>query len=281
MKLCLTGYIPPPTFPGATAFFENIRSFKTSYDLLLFSDHDWPDTIRLKASPEANYRVLRGGQLLLEKPYKFAINNVLWFTALKIAWTKGYSHTLYLEADCRVGRDHWDAKVFDEYFDLGRPLICGGTVACYNSANWSPKAHQRWEKLVVENAMRWQKKPYAECIKNVPIASYGWKGASDKSPACVFPNGALSILSLAWAHELFDLTQPAYALTGASKEPFDMRLGRLIWDKFEEDSYEVVGHLTCIYSGYGELVTTIEDRKQMLLAGKICAVHQIKGDWSP
>lgn len=273
MKLCSMAYLPPPAFTGATAFHENVRRFKTTYPLVLLSEHDWPElAIKLKLSPETPFAQA--------KPHKFVINNVLFFTALKIARDQGFSHLLYLESDCRVGCDNWDGKMFDEYFNIGRPLICGGTCACYNSANWNPKAHQRWERLIVDNATKWQQKPYAECVKNVPIASYGWKAAADKSPACVFPNGALAIYSISWMHELFDLTQSAVVLA-SNPGPFDMLNGVKIWERFEEDAYEVVGHLASCYSGYGDLVTTPEGRKQMLTSGKVCAVHQIKDNWAP
>ena len=270
MKLVTAGYIPPPSYVGARSFHENLTQFKTRHDLLLFSEHEWPGTVRLKMSPEAPFMTQVRGKPTLVKPHKFAINNLLWFTALSMARDSGYTHLLYLESDCRVGCDFWDDKVFGEYFSLGHPLICGGTCAVYNPANWSLKASQRWCELVAANFIR----------KNMPVATYGWKGASEKHPSCVFPNGALSIVSLAWIHELFDLTQPAVRHAHNAR-PFDMHLGEKVWEKFEEDSYDVVGHLNSIYSGYGDVITTLDERKAMLVSGRYCAVHHIKDEWKP
>lgn len=283
MKLCSIGYVPPKTFPGASAFYENIRRFKTKFDLVLFSDDDWPDlAIRLKMSPEHPYRVIAHGKTALNPPHKFAINNVLWFTALKMARTAGYSHLLYLESDCRVGCDHWDERMFEEYFGLGRALVAGGSLGVYNPANWNRRATDKWCELVSRHYVR----------KNMPVPSYGWKGAADRSPVCVFPNGALSIVSIEWMHELFDLTQGSVALAvdpcqnnkpdrPSAPSPFDMALGIRLWQRFEEESYDVLGHLTCAYSTYGDIITTPEERREMLTSGKVVACHHYKDQWKP
>lgn len=257
---------------GATAFYQNITRFKTTHPLILFSEHPWPDVTPLKISPEVPFAA--------GKPHKFAINNVLWFTALKMARAQGYSHVLYLESDCRVGRDGWDGAMFDEYFDIGRPLIAGGTLAVYNPSNAGRKAHERWEKLVVENATKWQGKPFEQCRKNVPVGTWGWMSADTKGPSCVFPNGALGIYAIEWMHELFDLTVTATE-HAMRPEPFDMSVGLRTWAKFEEDSYEVLGMLHSCYSGFGNVVTSISERQEMLTSGKICAGHQYKDEWQP
>ena len=263
--------MPPRSFIGAQSFYENVRQFKHTHDLLLFSESDWPEiNIKLRISPEVPFTVIEQTKPVLRLPQKFAINNILWFTSLKMARDAGYSHVLYLESDCRVGRDDWDAVIFDEYFGMGRALICGGSLGVYNPANWNRKATDRWCELVARHFIR----------KNMPIPSYGWKGANEKHPVCVFPNGAISIISVAWAHELFDLTQPATKLA-VNPEPFDMALGRRLWEKFEEDTYEVVGHLTSSYSTYGDIITSLDERKEMLTSGKIVAGHHYKDSWKP
>lgn len=273
MKLLSIGYVPPPKLPCATAFYENMRQFKCKHERILLSDHDWPDTFKLKLSPEAPYAD--------GKPHKFAINNVLFFTCLRVAAERGYSHMIYLEADCRVGCDYWDDIMFAEHFSVGRPLVCSGSLACYNPANYSLKAMQRWEKLVVDNAIKWQKKPYDQCRLNMPIATYGWKGASEKSPSCVFPNGALSILNVEWMKELFPLMSTGAVKLAETQGPFDMAIGILAWEKLKEDAYEVMAHLNCIYSGYSDVITTESERQEMLTSGRVCAAHQFKSDWRP
>lgn len=269
MKIASFGYVPPKSFIGAQSFYENLRQFKHAHDLILFSEEDWPELdLKLKISPETPFIKQDRGRPTLTLPHKFVINNILWFSALKLARNMGYSHMLYLESDVRVQGDYWDAAIFDEYFWIGRSLICGGTLAVYNPSNWNRKANDRWCELVSANYVK----------HNMPVATYGWKGATETMPPCVFPNGALSIVSLAWMHELFDLTQPAQLLA-LQQEPFDMGLGLRIGKLFEEDAYEVVGHLNTIYSSYGDVITSADERKAMLTSGKYRAVHQIKEEW--
>lgn len=271
MRVASIGYVPPKSFIGASAFYENIRRFKTKHDLLLFSEADWPDiNIKLKMSPEQPFMQQKGGKMVLVKPHKFAINNVLWFTAMQMARNAGYSHALYLEADVRVGCDFWDARMFDEYFGLGRALVCGGSLGVYNPVNWNRKATDKWCELVSRHYVR----------HNMPIPTYGWKGANEKHPVCVFPNGALSIVSLAWMHELFDLTQPAIR-QALNPSPFDMALGVKAFTMFEDETYDVMGHLTCSYSTYGDIITTPAERQAMLTGGKYVAIHHYKDEWQP
>lgn len=261
MRLASLGYVPPPKFGGAQTFYDNVRKFPTTYELILFSEHDWPGALKLKGSPEQ----VKGATFPNGKVNPFSIHNLLWLTALRICRERGVTHMLYLEADCRVGRDHWDAVVFDEFFSAGRPLICGGSLAVYNPCNYSPEAARRWAQLVSRNIKR-----------NFPIPTYGWLGAADKQPSCIFANGALAIYEVAWMARYFDLDNSAgIAVQGTA---YDMMVGSLIWKDFEEDAYEVVGHLESVFSGYGDVLTTEADRMKMLRDGQCVAVHQVKSN---
>jgi len=235
--------------------------------MVAYSEHDWdwPGLIKLKADPEEVKS--RAPKLQNGEPNQFAINNVLWLVGLRFAREMGYTHVLYLESDCRVGVKHWDEKVFDEYFSIGRPLIAGGNIACYNPCNSTALGSKRWEELVTQNNKR----------RNVPIPTYGWLPAATKAPSCVFVNGALAIYSIAWMEQLFehleDCTRQAYA-----PSPFDMGLGVKLWDIFQEDSYEVLGHLTSVFSGFGDIMTTEEERLDMVRSGECVGCHQVKSD---
>lgn len=264
MKLGIFGYVPPPTVGHPVAFLENVRKFKTSTPLMLYSDHNWPDTIRLKGSPEVhkNTRFPNG------EPNKFAVPNACFFTGMRIAHMSGFTHVIVLEEDCRVGRDNWDLVMWEEYFGIGRPLIAAGTLAVYNPCNWNPEAERRWNALLRRNTKR-----------NFPVATYGWKGAGQKDRSCVFPNGALAIYDMKWIAKLFDLDDSMK--TAALETAWDMAVGFRLWDVFQEDAYDVTAYMDSVFSGYGNLVTTEEDRKAMLTSGQVVAVHQIKTDWQP
>ncbi len=241
----------------------NLRKFKSRYPIVLFANHPWPDTLRV-GDPE----ILKGSRFPDGKPNPFGVNNAVFLTAMRVAQANGYTHVVYLESDIRVGQDYWDEKIFEEFFGLGRPCIAAGSLCCYNPVNFSPEAARRWHRLVAGNTKR-----------NVPCATYGWMRADQKGPSCVFPNGALGVYDIAWMGKLFDLehTLDIAAITTA----WDMRTGILLWQMFEEDAYEVLGQLNCIYSGYSDIVTTPEERRQMLRDGKIVAYHQEKTDYQP
>jgi hypothetical protein len=57
-----------------------------------------------------------------------------------------------------------------------------------------------------------------------------------------------------------------------------MEIGGRLWKVFAEDTFDFLGHLDTIYSGYGDILTTEEERMNLLRSGKVVAVHQIKSD---
>lgn len=263
IRPCSLFYCPRPGFGCATVAMENLRKFKTRYPLVVYSEHDYPDTIRIK-DPE----ILKGSTFADGKPNKFAIPNATFFTGLRIAISQGYTHFCFVESDCRVGCDFWDERIFDEFFGMGRPLIAAGTLACFNPCAAGSQAALKWGQLVARNVKR-----------NVPVATYGWLPAANPGPSCVFPNGALAVYDVAWCQRFWDLsnTMTLSRVTTA----YDMAVGVQVWDRFGLDSYEVLGYLECIFSGYGDALTTPEERREMLTSGKIVAGHQYKDNWQP
>lgn len=260
-------YVPPPDrYPGANAILANLRNHPPALPLIVYSDHphDWPELVRLRASPEA-VKVLTDKD---NKPNRWGLNNAVFMTGLRIARERGFSHVIYLEADCRVKGKGWDARLFEEYFTLGRPCIMAGTLAAYNPCNWSLEAARRWQQLVAGNQDR-----------NMPVATYGWKGAAERHPCCVFSNGAFSVLNMAWMPILFALDNSVQSALNMG--PWDMELGMQIWKRFEELAYDVTGMLHSVYSGYGDVLTTEAQRLQWLRDGLYCGVHQIKSEAQP
>ena len=268
MKICSFLYCPAPaSYPAAAAMLENLKRFPPKHDLVLYSEHDhgWPGQIKLKISPEVvktfNGPAYNGKQ-------DFRISNVCFLTGLQIIRNQGYTHAIALEADCRVGCKDWDDAIFSEYFSLGRPCITAGSLAFYNPANHSAKALSKWQAIVALNTAR-----------NFPCPTYGWVGAADKHPSCVFPNGALSVVDVTWMQRLFALENAVSEAVNMG--PWDMVIGQKIWEMFAEDAYEVTGQIGCIFSGYGDIVTTESQRLEMLRTGRVVAIHQVKSAEQP
>lgn len=266
MNLAVIAYLPPPTVGCSPAFKTNLEKFPTKHDLVLYSDHDYgPQVIRLKGNPEIVRNAYFPGT---GKPNPYAINNLVFLTGMRIARERNFSHVCYVESDVRVGRKEWDDVVFDEFFSIGRALIAGGSLVCYNCCNFSQEASRRWQKLVSKNLRR-----------NFPIPHYGFVGAAQNHPSCVFPNGAGGVYDMAWMPRLFDLENTQAAC--ASATAWDMHLGNEIWKLFAEESFDVVGHLESIYSSYGNVITSPEERQNMLLSGAVVLSHQHKDQWAP
>lgn len=260
-KICVTGYIPPGKIIGSEAFRLNIGRFKTRYDLILYSDVDYPGAIKLKASPE----VVKGAKYPNGNPNPWATNNLIFLTGLAIAKGQGYTHIIYLESDCRVGIDYWDAIVINEAFSDGEPLAAG-TIVTYNCSNQGISFTRDWNLFIRDNA-----------LKAFPISSFGGQGASVKAEPVVFPNGALGVYSIEWLLSKLDMSSTP---TEAAKiMAWDYFIGVELVKEFGGGVFGKVKHLNSVYSGYGDIATTEEDRKGLLISGKVVACHQIKSAW--
>lgn len=257
MKFCTITYLPPAVkFPTAD-FKANLQKHKTRYPLICFSDsaQDIPDLIQIP-NPEP-----KGGGSY--KPW--FVNNRIFLTAVSIALKNGYTHFCYLEADCRVGRDYWDEVLWNEFCDYPMPIVTGGSMVAYNPCNADRAAAIRWLELLKNNTSP----------SKLPIAHYGWKAANLGTGACVFCNGALGVYSVSEMARLFDLTKTT--TEAAKSNPWDQEIGFRMWERYGRDVYYLVGHLVSIFSGYGNVLSTEEERLHWLEQGRFVAVHQVKG----
>lgn len=260
-KFCVVGYIPPGKIIGSETFRLNIGRFKTRYPLLLYSDVDYPGAIKLKASPE----VVKGAKYPNGNPNPWATNNLIFLTGLAIAKNHGYTHMIYVESDCRVGIDYWDSILVNEAFSDGEPLAAG-TVVTYNCSNQGISFTREWNLFIKDNA-----------LKAFPISSFGGYSASAKADAVIFPNGALGVYSIEWLLSKLDMSSTP---TEAAKiMAWDYFIGVELVKEFGGGVFGKVKHLNSVYSGYGDVATTEEERKELLISGKVVGVHQIKSAW--
>ena len=261
MKLGIIGYVPPPTFGHPKVFLDNLNKFKTTHEIMLYSDHPWPNVIPLKASPEVIKHTVNP---VTHQVNTWAVNNAIFLTGLALADRNKFSHIIYLESDCRIGKDNWDEIIFDEHFNSRLPLVASGTLVCWNPMMNSESA-RRWNDLICRTNKR----------RNFPIPTYGY-GASHTGAPSIFPNGALGVYDMAWMKRFFDLNN-TIELAKAS-HAWDFVVGDKIWATFGPDAYDMVGNLNCIFSSYGEQVSTEQERLQLLRDGKVVAIHQVKSN---
>lgn len=293
-KLLTVAYLPPPSLPYAAPFLRNIRAHRNKHDLLLFSDCDWPDVKRIKGSPEC-----------VKGHTSFAVSNLIFYTGMSLAEQAGATHVLYVEADSRVFGDAWDAKIFDEFLQRPRvPAIIGGSVAVHNPCNAGREAALRWEELVASNVRK--NFPIATHI-HVPVLAFGNKGSADKADSCVFCYGSGTVIDMQWYKLLFSEAERrpelqedtgghqfgmttrrevpqadpegfAFAQLAKNTRPWDLELGIRIWSRFGPDSYDVIANLPSVFSSYGSVITSEEERLGMLRDGSRSLIHQCKSN---
>ncbi len=261
-------YLPPdlPKF-NTQSFIRNIEENPPAGKLIVFSDHDYKidGLIKIKSPDEAMKKAMVGENRKVDVP------NLVWLTAIRIAKSAGLTHMLFLESDCRLFGAGWDVKLFNEFFDdLTAPMF-GGSIVAYNVACDGRAAYDRYVRFVNQN----RKNPF-------PIPPYGWKGAGDRVNPCVYPNGAGTICSIAALETLFTADELAASVkTARAIAPFDQEVGFRLWKLFGLETYNLLLHMKSQYSGFGEVMTTEMERRELLQSGTVSLVHQIKSDWLP
>ncbi len=278
MKIVSVGYVPPPSFGFPEAFLTNIRRFRTRWDVLLYSDHDWPDTIRIKGSPE----------IVKPKPHeqnanRWAVNNLVWLTALAVARKAGADFMIYLESDCRVGKDQWDFQIYEEarVVTTGTPedgdYVAAGSMVWYSPCNKSVEVVRKWQ----ETCEKWNKRA------NIPIPTYGASGSAERHEPCCLVNGALGIYNMKYMDEFFPPTPGRTTEAAKQMTAWDFHIGVKTWQKWGVAGFDKMIHLTSVFSSYGDVLTSEEERRAMLekvphrmsKTRRCVAVHQIKSNW--
>jgi hypothetical protein len=274
MQPIVLAYVPPPTYGHPRAFLQNLTRYRTRFPVLLFSDAR-PELWDGLKMPEV--LSIPSPEMAREGGEAWAVNNLCWLTAMRLAMKRGFSHVIYLEEDVRVGCDDWDGIMFDEYKRVAPPTAIAGSVVCFSPFAYGLKAAAKWNELLQRN---WK--------RNVPIPSYGAKGAADRMQPKVFVNGALGIYPVLTIGGLFDLNQKTVQ---QAKEitAWDHEIGTRLWKRYEENAFDHVYHLESVFSSYANVLTTPEERMQMLSPEgldigdgrriRVVAVHQIKSPW--
>lgn len=259
-------YLPPPSVGHPRAFLQNIKNFPPKHPLVVYSDHDysaeWPGAIKIAASPE----------IARVDTNKMAMQNLVFFVGLRIMASMRFSHVLTLEADCRVNTAGFDDILFQEFMSKNVNAVMGGSMAIFNPCSYNQAAARRFEKFIVDS--------YRSRL--VPISVTGSSNLAEHRDSCVFPNGAFAIYSMDWwlktCPQIIGKPEEYIELSKTSKT-WDYLAGIKLWDEFKERAYDQVVTLDNVYSGYGNVLTSEEDRMSWLKERKIIGVHQIKSDW--
>lgn len=261
MNLGTVAYLPPRGKLHSEAFADNIGRFKARYPVYFITDDPSWTHSRLIDNPEKIGR----------RP-PWAINNFLFFKALELARDAGLEYWFYMEVDSRVYGDFWDEVIWSDFFSrYPSGITCAGSPVCWDVS--SGGAH--FAKAVIEIACGFSQ------ATGLPAAFYGSKSPHDCSGGYIYPNGSLAVYRTSDLLRIFagfdqDLIGNSRRLTA-----FDLELGRRLWHNHGPDAASHVGFLAKSYSGFGECLVTYEERKKLLLSGKVVAIHQVKDGWVP
>lgn len=265
-KLGVICYIAPPNLSNADAFFENMRNFPTKHPLVIYSDFDyrpyWPKAMVLNGTVD----------IAKDEKNRMAINNLVFYVGLRIAANFQFTHVLILEHDCRVNCAGWDDVIWNEFLSKNPDAIMGGSMVVFNPCSYNREAGHHFENLLASSRDK----------RLMPLSVCGTSQLAERRDSCVFPNGALAIYRMDWLLKTFPEvigTPERYIGLSKASTTWDYEIGLRLWKEFKENTYQKVVNLESIYSGYGNVMSTEEERQRWLTEGKIVGVHQIKSQW--
>ncbi len=267
MKIGIVGYIPPPQIGHPDAFLLNINAFKHHHEMLLCSDHAWPGT-QLIPSPEVVKKAAP------QNPW--AVAALAFLHCLRLGIRAGYDYIIVLEPDVRVGCDCWDEIMVDEAFKNGE-FAAAGTIIAFNPFNGGrPQAEKFIEYIARHNGKDNWRKPIAVRVPRIP--TYGSKGMKDDTGSAIFPNCALGIYHVETLKQIFGKNE--VVSLAAKSSAWDLEIGKGLWRLFGDKVFDKVRNLNSVYSSYGDVITTEQERIQMLESGQVVGIHQVKSNWT-
>ena len=107
LNLGLVGYVPPGNINNANYFLRNFYSFQTRHKVVFFGYGrcDIDDFVQLRNDPEYLKK-----DPIMQRRNRLALPNATFFTGVRLAHDHGFSHMIYLEPDCRIGRRAPDVR---------------------------------------------------------------------------------------------------------------------------------------------------------------------------
>lgn len=248
-------------FGKTEGFCRHFESIKTAHPLI-FLCHSASQRI----PSNATRMVIPDIGLKIKCPKDVAMKDhcakFIFPQACKAALDGGFDEMMWVETDCRFQGDGWDKVLAEEHSGAGDVVASGSPVAWHMLA----KGH----KLAIK-AIEFCSRYYRQTGRMVAL-----EGPTIDGPPSLYPNGAIAWYSSELMQECFVSRIPNGWEQFSEAEPFDLAVGRYIWSRFGDLSFNKVGILNSSYSGCLDHWYSLNDRLQMLASGKIVAVHQVK-----
>jgi hypothetical protein len=265
-KLGIICCVGSPRLAKADSFFVNLKNFPAKHELIVYSEHNWskqwPGLYKLNASVE----------VAKTEKNRMAAHNLVFIAGLRIAASKRFTHVMILEQDCRMNVAGWDDIIWREFLSKNADAISGGTLVVFNPHSYNRQAADNFETLLTGSRAN----------RLLPMPVFGTAAPAQHRDSCVFPVGAFSIHRLDWLLKTFPEalgTPRQYIELAQSIKVWDYEIGTRLWNEFKEEAYHKVVNLESIYSGYGNIMCSEEERKQWLQEKMVVGIHQVKSEW--
>lgn len=239
--------------------------YKTGHKIIFYSDapEAYPglDVIRVPDVPKT----------VMYRGLPLSANNSAYVRGVEAAVAAGLDYMLYLETDVRVRGDHWDDKIFSEFF-LDKDCVVGGSASCWNTG-FQPAV----------NAFRILKfiNRYIKKTGRMPLI-FQSVGRDGQAPPMLFANGALSVIHTATVDAVFGGRKYDWPTFVTNMGAWDLFCGRAFYNQFQMEIFDRFAILPSVYSGYRDMNYSLAERKKMLMDGDVVAIHQVKEwDWVP
>jgi hypothetical protein len=254
MSTAILAYVPniPRLYPDA--FLRNLKAFKTDSPVILYSCskqegmEEIPDPTPIKLCKN-----------------RVAIHNLVFLAGVKIAQRENIKRFIYLELDCRVGRDCWDRDMLVEA-SQHKDMFVAGTPACYNEVAMTHAQSVSATQYIHR---------YTEST-GLPVPVFPPK--TKRPIGCVFIMGAGAVYNTSVMVDLFMGFERDINSKAKNVPAFDLFIGMRCVQLFGPRATNKLPFLTCSHSTYSNKFSTEKDRIEMLKSGKACLIHQVKSD---
>lgn len=252
MNLASYCYVPAIPRLNPDAFLRNLRAYKSTYPIHLFSEE-----------PEDGWERIDDPSRIKSSGNKVAINNIAFLHAIRMAERDGVERFIYLELDCRVHGDGWDGAVFDEASQY-KDMFAAGCYATYNRKMFTPA-----QAVAVDLAI-------AASVKATGFPVPEFNASTHRPLGCLFIMGGGGCYSTAICAELFQNYERDMFSKAVKVPAFDLQIALRCHQLFQAKAPQKLPFLTSVFSSYSNKVNTEKDRIEMVKTGRWSVVHQIK-----
>ena len=245
-------YVPKIDRLNYAAFLRNIRAYKSTYPIIFYSDE-----------PEEGWHTINDPSPVKKSANRVGIQNLAFLEGLRIAEQHKLTRFIYLELDCRVCRDGWDADVFAEA-EQYKDMFVSGTPARYNMDKATP-AQSAYIKEYTDS--------YTDAT-GFKVPSF--KAKLGRPLGCLFIMGGGACFNAAVTSELFMGYERAVMEKAVKAPAFDLFIGLRACQLFKEKAVTKLPFLTSVFSTYSNQINTEKQRIEMAKSGRWSILHQIK-----